>query len=112
MSYINFGVPQGSIIGPLLLLLYINDIVESTKVQKCYLFADDTTIFSSHKPNIDSNQIINDELLHVTEWLAANKLKLNASKSRFLHVTLHKQTPLLQKNVTKYLGILIDDKLK
>ena len=81
MSYINCGVPQSSILGPLLFLLYINDIVESTNVLKVYLFADDTTIFSSHKPHIDSNQIINDELQDVTELLDANKLTLNVSKS-------------------------------
>ena len=110
MSYINCGVPQGSILGPLLFPLYINDIIESTKVLKFYPFADDTTIFSYHKPNINSNHIINDERQHVTELLAANKLSLNVSKSSFLNFTLHKQTPnnikldnlpLLQKNVTK-----------
>ena len=84
---------------------------------KFYLFADDTAIFSSHKSNIDSNQIINAELENVTDWLTANKLSLNISKSNFLNFTLHKQTSnnITLNNttlVTKYLGVLIDDKLK
>ena len=55
---------------------YINDIVESTKILEFYLFADDTAIFSSHKPNIDSNQIINDELHHVTELACCKQTQL------------------------------------
>ena len=91
MNYINCGVPQGSLLGPFLFLLYINDI-NDIDILKFYLFADDTAIFSSHKSNIDSNQIINDELKNVTDWLTANKLSLNIGKSNFLNFTLHKQT--------------------
>ena len=92
MNYINCGVPQGSLLGPFLFLLYIDDINDILIFLNFYLFADDTVIFSSHKSNIDSNQIISDELKNVTDWLTANKLSLNISKSNFLNFILHKQT--------------------
>ena len=119
---IKHGVPQGSILGPLLFLLYINDIANCSSILTFYLFADDTTIFLSHKDPKELEKILNEELLHVSNWLIANKLSLNVGKSNLL-VFRRKNThvPLLnininglaveEKDYAKYLGVLIDNKL-
>ena len=95
---IKHGVPQGSILGPLLFLLYINDISKSSDILKFFLFADDTTVYYSADPNDENTEkILNHELEKVTCWLAANKLSLNVKKSNFLHFhygkTQKKNTP-------------------
>ena len=119
---IKHGVPQGSILGPLFFLLYINDIANCSTILKFYLFADDTTIFFSHKDINKLESTINDELSHVASWLVANKLSLNVGKSNaLLFRTSDKNVPSLnikingqpidEKQSAKYLGILIDNKL-
>ena len=119
---ITCGVPQGSVLGPLLFLLYINDLPNISKVLKFYLFADDTNIFYQ-SPNLDTLQkVLNKELRKLSLWLNANRLALNISKTNFV-IFAAKNKPL--KNVTlllhnkaieekdhvKYLGILIDSQL-
>ena len=111
---IKHGVPQGSILGPLLFLLYINDISQSSDVLKFFLFADDTTVFYSADPkDKNTEQILNTELEKVSSWLAANKLSLNVKKSNLLHFhygkfpkeTVHikiNNIPVEEKNSTKY----------
>ena len=84
---IKCGVPQGSVLGPLLFLIYINDIFKSSDILQFHLFADDTSIFYSHK-NLKNVEItLNNELTKISEWLIANKLTLNVSESNF--VTFH-----------------------
>jgi hypothetical protein len=121
VGYIKHGVPQGSVLGPLLFLVYINDITESSKILQFYLFADDTTIFYSDKTNPETEALLNTELSKVSDWLAANKLSLNVGKSNFLHFhhgnTKHlinikiDNTPVEEKESTKYLGVILDNKL-
>ena len=122
VGYIKHGVPQGSVLGPLLFLIYINDITESSMILKFYLFADDTTVFYSSKTNPETESILNRELSKVSDWLAANKLSLNVSKSNFLHFhfgNTTKETVKIEINntaveetdSTKYLGVYIDNKL-
>ena len=119
---IKHGVPQGSVLGPLLFLLYINDISESSNILKFFLFADDTTVFYSDRTNEGTEDLLNRELSKVSDWLAANKLSLNVKKSNFLHFhhgKCNKQKINLtlngieveEKSVTKYLGVFIDNKL-
>ena len=83
-DFVKHGVPQGSVLGPLLFLLYINDIVLSSKICKFTLFADDTSLFYSHKNKSEGSKILNTELSKIAEWLAANKLSLNVRKSKLL----------------------------
>ena len=122
VAHIKHGVPQGSILGPLLFLIYINDIIESSSILKFFLFADDTTVFYTDKTNTNTEKTLNTELAKVSNWLAANKLSLNVAKSTFMHFHYGKQPkPELsinidninveEKNTVKYLGTLIDNKL-
>ena len=116
------GVPQGSVLGPLFFLLYINDLPNISNKLKFYLFADDTNIFYQSN-DLDSLQsTVNKELKKLSLWLNANRLALNISKTNFVifaakNKPLKNVTLLLnkkafeQKDHVKYLGILIDSRL-
>ena len=79
------GVPQGSVLGPLFFLLYINDIVQSPPLLLTfYLFADDTVIFLSGKNVNTLEETLNQELVNVSHWLIANKLSLNIKNKQIL----------------------------
>ena len=120
---INCGVPQGSVLGPLLFLLYINDIVSSSNILKFQLFADDTCIFYSNKNRDILESTLNTELNKVSDWLIVNKLSLNVSKSNaltfraknandlpLLNLTINNEK-IEEKTSAKYLGVLFDNKL-
>jgi len=121
---ITYRVPQGSILGPLLFILYINDITNSSRLLSFILFADDTNIFSSSNSLQDLENITNIELCRVSDWFKANKLSLNASKTHFV-LFGNKPRPnnanplkiiidgkvLEQIGHSKFLGVVIDAKL-
>ena len=71
------GVPQGSILGPLFFLLYINDIINTSTILQLILFADDTNVFVSHKDKDCLTNILNAELNKLSLWFRANRLSLN-----------------------------------
>ena len=80
---ISCGVPQGSILGPLLFLLYVNDLAQLSNMIRPIMFADDTNLFYSHKDINLLFRIINEELVKTSNWFKANKLSVNADKTKY-----------------------------
>ena len=81
---ITCGIPQGSIIGPILFILYINDICNVSSILKLILFADDTNIFYSGKDVNNICHIMTKELRKINVWFMVNKLSLNVSKTNYI----------------------------
>ena len=118
------SVPQGSILGPLLFNIYINDIKNSVNKLKLVLYADDSCFYQSHHEIHTLINLVNLELNFVNDWLTANKLTLNVKKSHYLIFSRQKTIPLdippvkINENIldlkqsTNYLGLNIQNNLK
>ena len=117
------GVPQGSILGPLLFLIYINDMNTAMEFSTTYHFADDTNLLYFHKSIDVLRKRLNKDLALLCNWLCANRLSLNAEKTEFIvfrppscktfeRVTLKlHHSKLFESSKIKYLGIILDNKL-
>ena len=119
---ITCGVPQGSVLGPLLFLIYINDFQRCSSKLDFHLFADDSNLFYASKSLSGIESIINAELVHVKTWLSANKLSLNIAKFSFVifHPPQKKKTFNIRLSVNdkplkepyiQYLGVMLDSHL-
>ena len=80
------GVPQGSILGPLLFIIYINDLSKYLTETNTSLYADDTAIYCSGTSFVDIVLSLRIDLDSVNEWLQANKLTLNLSRTKYIFI--------------------------
>ena len=122
------GIPQGSILGPLLFIIYINDFAQASKIFNFIIYADDTTLsstlntFNDNIQNDNLESLINYELLKINEWLKINKLSLNIAKSKYMtfqRTNKNIQTLTLKIDIINieqvkefnFLGLIIDTNL-
>ena len=117
---INIGVPQGSILGPLLFIIYVNSLPDSVTC-KCIMYADDTTLLCSSSDPISLQSDLTSSLTSIANWFEVNKLTLNVKKTKlmifgtnnilrnFENISLTYATDLIDRvDSYKYLGVLFD----
>ena len=119
---INIGLPQGSLLSPVLFLLYINDLPRISSTFFPVLYADDTTMCFSGPSLPELIQTCNSDLNKFSNWANANKLSINIDKTNFSFVTNRpypnfpivylNQRALTHKSEVKFLGVILDEKLK
>ena len=104
VNCITCGVPQGSVLGPILFLLYINDFNNCSSILKFNIFADDSNLFHTDDNLLKLETTINNELKYVFDWLCANKLSLSIEKTNFVLFHPH------QKKHTSSIILTINNK--
>ena len=119
---VDIGVPQGSILGPLLFIIYINDLSTVQTRGNYFIYADDTAIFFQHRDPDVLQSIVDAALPKITQWLQSNCLSLNVKKTiyqvysrRKINLPIHVKIDNIdieKKDTVKYLGLLIDNDMK
>ena len=123
---VSCGVPQGSNLGPLLFLIYINDLPNCLSTASPRMFADDTNVSLASSTLFELENVLNQELQNLNIWLRVNKLSLNIAKTEFMiigsrqrlnvnvdgqiNITINDQ-PIKKVNETETLGMTIDQHL-
>ena len=124
-STIKCRIPQGSILGPLLFIIYINDLPSCDLYSKARMYADDTSLTVAHFDNNTLEQLMNHDFLEIHSWLITNKLSLNVIKAKYMIVASQYRIKhlehqfniqvnnhyLTRDNSYKYLGVEIDQSL-
>ena len=121
LKNVSCGVRQGSLLGPLLFLIYVNDLQHASNASKIITFADDTNLFMSH-PSLEALGIMaNQELEKLKRWFLSNRLCLNISKTSFQiyskkrlyfepDIKIH-NVSIKREKLVKFLGVLVDESL-
>ena len=121
MHQVEYGTPQGSCLGPLIFLIFTNDLYLNLTHTNGILFADDTTLYYSHRNLSYAKWCIEEDLTSLIEWFCTNKLTLNLDKTVAMLFHRSKSTTQLKLHIgnynipqvtkTKFLGIWLDHKL-
>ena len=119
---ITYGTPQGSCLGPLIFIIFINDPHKQLQHSKSLLFADDTTLYKSHRNLNYLTWCIEEDMNRLSDWFRTNKLTLNLDKTVCILFQKSHETKQIEINIgsqkikntteTKFLGIWIDEQLK
>lgn len=123
---VKYGVPQGSVLGPILFILYINDVIKQLEMDgcKCKLFADDMIIYVHSDDVIDIEEKLNRNLVKIVKWMKRNSVKINSKKTVFMPIHDPRKLDvrgrcnikvgdsiIREVRETKYLGVVVDDNL-
>ena len=123
-KFIKYGVPQGSVLGPLLFLIYINDLSQSIRNSTVHHFADDTNLLCINKSLTQLCKKVNSDLHHLCLWLNSNRISLNINKTEF--IIFHPPKKIISNDKVKikingkrifpsefikYLGVFLDKNL-
>ena len=119
------GVPQGSILGPLLFMIFVNDLPDVLNKCTVNLYADDSMIYFSHRNPQEVKEVLERELEAIALWIEHNKFRMNAAKTQLMvmdckrrqkeveeFTVLHRGECIRSKHKVKYFGVVVDEDLK